>query len=266
MLDPLKMTVTIAVQSYDSDVKAKREAVASRVVQAFASKLPDMNLLAFFDDEDWEVIRNQYGPDNRGGYFPIIRDQPDRFLPPRMNSLIFVGEQRRVFDHGIYLHGSTCVDETSLIMTFAHELQHFVQFGFSRELWAVGRLIPHLPKEVFEPTGLGMNWSDIPHEREARIVAKQVGIQLCGEEVIRRYIDRRIDDRVTIRDVEDWQFIQQLDPSTPYALPDETKKVFKRLKQYRPELENRLQKMKGYGYPGYQDIDLSIYFDDEETP
>ena len=71
-----------------------------------------------------------------------------------------------------------------MTMTFADELQHFVQYGFTRRLWAEGGLISRLPKEVIEMEEL--NWPDIPHEREARIVAKRVGVKLRGAEEVNR--------------------------------------------------------------------------------
>jgi hypothetical protein len=143
------VTVTVEVKSYDADVRAKREATASSVVREFGGGLPDLKLLAFFDDGDDPDIRRDLGPANRGFHAPIKENRPTTAWPLRMTNLIFVpvdgspfGRTRRVFDNGIYVHGSTCTDETALIMTFAHELQHFVQYGFSRRLWAEGGLIP----------------------------------------------------------------------------------------------------------------------------
>ena len=262
------MTVTLEVKSHDSDVKAARHAATRCVLEEFGSGLPDLKLLAFLDDEDWSDLRQQYGPANRGCYAPINGNRPTDEWPPRMTSLIFVPVDdfspwptRRVFDHAIYLHGSTCADETALTMTFAHELQHFVQYGFSRRFWAEGRLIPRLPREVFDIEGL--NWPDIPHEREARIVAKRVAVRLCGADAVRQYIDRRISENVTANDADDWRFNQQLDPSVPYDLSRETKRIFQRLRSYRQALENVLREVScdsAYG-SDYKDINLSAYFD-----
>src|SRR5260370_10622927 len=149
------MTVTVNVKSYDAVVKAKREVAAQRVVQEFGSRLPNLRLLAFLDDEDWHELKLEYGTASRGYYWPIKENRPKEPWPLYMTNFIFVdrspsGEWRRVFDHGIYLHGSTCTDETSLTMTFAHELQHFVQYGFRPKLWAENRLITLLPKELID--------------------------------------------------------------------------------------------------------------------
>jgi hypothetical protein len=262
------VAVKVEVKSYDAGVKAQREAVAQSVLREFRSGLPDLELLAFLDDQDWDDLKRDYGPANRGCYAPIKQNRPTEAWPLRMTNLIFVpvGDSspwltKRVFDHGIYLHGSTCADETGLTLTFAHELQHFVQYGFNRRLWAEGRLIPHLPKEVFDITGL--NWPDIPHEREARIVAKRVGLELCGADAVKQYIDRRISEKATESDVKDWRFSQHLDPSIPYDLSAETKRIFQRLRPYRQALENVLRAMNGNPdyKDDYKDIDLSPYFD-----
>jgi hypothetical protein len=262
------MAVTIEVKSHDPVVKARRDAAAQRVLREFGDGLPDLKLLAFLDDQDWDDLKRNLGLANRGGYAQIKGNTPTEDWPPRMTSLIFVPVDdsspwptRRVFDHVIYVHGSTCTDETALTMTFAHELQHFVQYGFSRTLLAEGRLIPRLPREVFDIEKI--NWPDIPHEREARIVAKRVGVKLCGADAVKRYIDRKIDENLTASDVDDWHFSQQLDPSIPYDLSSETKRVFQRLRPYRQSLENVLREMRGDSTYGsdYKDIDLSPYFD-----
>lgn len=260
------MAVTIKVKSqHDAAVKARRELAAQRVLQTFGDDLPDLKLLAFFDDEDPFDLRQGLGPANRGFYGPVKSMRP---WPARMAETIFVFDHespqrrtKRVFDHGIYLYGSTCDDETALTMTFAHELQHFAQYGFKRRLWAVGRLLPRLPKEAI--AALGLNWPDIPHEREARIFAKRVAVKICGSDAVQEYIHRRINEKVTPEDVEDWRFSLDLDPSLPYNLQSETKRVFQWLRPYRQAIEDvlRLVREEGEFDEEYEDMNLSLYFD-----
>jgi hypothetical protein len=258
-------------------VKASREAAAERVRQAFSSELPDLKLLAYFDDRDVPDIKQKLGLTNRGIYFRIKDERPFR-LPNHMGDLIFVRdpismESRDAFDHVIYLHGGTCADEIALTMTFAHELQHFVQYGFKRKLWAVNSLIPRLPKEVWLKERL--YWHKFPHEQEARIKAKQVGVKLCGEDAVNRYIDHRIDETMKLyndhrideaeaaMEEEDWRFSQKWDLSIRYDLPGETRQIFQRLRPYRREIENVLRVMRENKYykDDYKDVDLSGYFD-----
>jgi hypothetical protein len=65
------MPPKIEVKSHDDAVKASREAVAQRVVDEFGNGLPDLRLLAFFDDEDWKSFKDHAGKENRGFYTPI---------------------------------------------------------------------------------------------------------------------------------------------------------------------------------------------------
>jgi hypothetical protein len=252
------VAVTIEVKSYETRVKAQREAAAQRVLQEF-EPLPDAKLLAFFDGEDSEALKRSIGRENRGCYFPIRDGGLIAYMPGLMVNLVLPPmATKRVFNHAIYLHGSTCADATALTMTFSHELQHFVQHETRFELWAVSSLIPYLPKEVIDNEQL--NWSDIPHEREARIVAKRNGVRLCGADAVKHYIARKISENATPRDVEDWRFSEQLDPSTPYDLEAETKRIFQRLMPYKNDLENVLADSVKSD-PDFRDISLAPYFD-----
>jgi hypothetical protein len=259
------MAVTVEVMSCDAAVKAKRKTAAERVLRKFDGKLPDLKLLAFFDDIDDPHVRRDWGPANRGVSGPITAKSPTlRWL------LDPLGMPRRVRDdYGTYLHGSTCADEIALTMTFAHELQHFVQYGFKRQLRAGGGLILSLPKDVRERERLG--WLDIPHEREARIEAKKVGVELFGEDAVKGYIDRLIKEAQQRRtnqtisqsetnaEIEDLRFSQKFDDlSVSYDLATEMTAIFRRLKPYEKELENVLRQKRGC--PDYQDADLSSYF------
>src|SRR5256885_12347627 len=124
------MPLKINVKSADSVLRARRQAVAQLVVDEFGRGLPDLSLLAFFDDEDWILFREKYGSTNRGLYAPIKVNHfewqlwPDYVTMCILKNLPSSSILNRNFDHVIYLYGSTCSDEVSLSMTFAHELQH----------------------------------------------------------------------------------------------------------------------------------------------
>jgi hypothetical protein len=238
------------------------------VLREFGDGLPELRLLAFFDDHDWAEIKSPppwgLGPENRGFYTAIKKDtfRGNWNWPQCMTNKIFgnthwAADDERFFDHLIYLHGTTCADATGLVMTFSHELQHFAQYGFRRELWAVGRLIHNLPKEIID--SFGLNWPDIPHEREARIVAKRAAIELCGSDAVKQYVERKIREGNSTMEVEDWQFSLRLDPSITYDLAGETKRIFQRLKPHRQALEKILQGFRSDS--DYKDIDLSSYLD-----
>ena len=252
------MPVTIEIKARNEAIRAERCASALRVLEApeFVH-LPDLKLLAFFDDEDAQCFKEACGPDNRGvfldatvgtGGWPhyltrLLSTQNPRPSPDYDDLVIYF------FERLIYLHGSTCDDSTALVMTFAHELQHLVQFGYNRGLWAANTLLSNLS---------GIKISDIPTEREARIVAKRVAEDLCGTDVVHQYILRKIADRASIMDVDDWQCIERLESSTPYDLANETVLAFRRQVGMRNELERRL--LERSSDPSFNDVDLSLYF------
>jgi hypothetical protein len=252
------MPVTVKVKSTDAAFKARREGTAERVITHFGNRLPNPQLLCFFDDNDWQPFKEYAGEANRGFYTPI---KENTFAwpvwPDYVMECILVDDApsvvlKCVCDHVIYLHGSTCTNEIGLAVTFAHELQHFVQHSDVRKLWAENSLIQQLPKDAINV--LGLKWSDIPIEREARAVSKQTAESLFGAARVRQYIDTRITEAVNADDAADWRFVQDLVPSTPYDLADETRLIFQRLKTYRPNLKEVLQEVKED--PDFKDVDL----------
>jgi hypothetical protein len=163
--------------------------------------------------------------------------------------------QKRVFDHVIYLHGSTCTDKIGLTMTFAHELQHVVQYVTVPNLLSANNLVRLLPKQVIE--SLGLQWSDIPTEREARATAKRVAVKIHGSETVRQFIAQRAAAAVDPTDIKDWRFIQELEPSNPYSVVDETAVLFGRLRGHRHEFEKIIEERKSD--PEFQPINLDCF-------
>ncbi len=142
-------------------------------------------------------------------------------------------------------------------MTFAHELQHFAQYGNARRLWAANTLIPGLPRSVI--SALGLTWCDVPNEREARIVSKRIVEKLFGAEAVGKYVGTKILECVTQEDAADWECIRRLDTSTPYDLDRETKLFFLRLRDYRPDFERVLQGRRND--TDFKDVDLKALFE-----
>ena len=279
------MGVRVEVMSKDPAVKESRKLAAERVLQEFDGKLPDLKLLAFFDDSDWAELKSpqSLGLGNRGFYTRIDKNTFRGYLSlPRglaekiFGTNLWVPDSERFFDHLIYLHGTASSSEVALAMVFAHELQHFVQYGFKRKLWAESKLIRRLPNEVQEKERL--NWPDIPHERDARIVAKRVGVKLCGEDAVNRYVDRMIDEaqkrcinqmigegatKMEMMEIEDLRFSRKLDSEIPYDLASGIEQIYRRLRPYRRDFESALEKMRrdSVHKNDYEDVDLSAYFD-----
>jgi len=141
-------------------------------------------------------------------------------------------------------------------MTFAHELQHFVQHGNVRKLWAANNLIGKLRKRLNH--SLGLRQFDIPTEREARIVSKQTAEGMFGVEHVSQFIESKIADAVDENDRDDWQFIQSIVIPTSYDLASETRLIFQWLMPYRGDFENLLKESRDD--PDFNDIDFDELF------
>jgi hypothetical protein len=73
---------------------------------------------------------------------------------------------------------------------------------------------------------------------------------------VRQYIDSRVVECVEANDADDWKFVREVVASIAYDLPSETQLMFRRLKDYRSELEVALKSLANE--PGFQDVDLDI--------
>jgi hypothetical protein len=102
--------------------------------------------------------------------------------------------------------------------------------------------------------------ADIPIERDARIVAKRVALDLCGEQAVTAYIQKRMAEAVQPHDVADWQFVNDLTPSDSSNLLQATQSLFQRLGPYREELTMVMQE--NSGNPDFNGIDLHPFFGD----
>ncbi len=265
------MAITVRVKSPNATIKAEREKVAQRVLDYFSSQLPALRLLCFLDDEDSIEFKRDFGEANRGLYAPLKRNtfRFDRTpWPEYVKECIFVDDGvsmpfPRVFDHVIYLHGATCADGTGLTMTLAHELQHVIQHNNVPLLWAANSLIQNLPRKV---EGLKVRASEIPIEREARIIAKRAAQDLCGEQQVKEYVCRKIAEALGSDDRADWQFIADLGRSGAVDLNRETQSLFERYKYYRPQLEELLDKeLKENPDSDFRDLCLNHFFEKKVT-
>ena len=254
------MPLSVKVKSDDVPTKARRKEAADRVIDRFGNQLPDLRLLCFFDDEDCTYLNQEWGEAFRGVYLSVLSGSFWRSLPHYVRDECFSDQLTSLFDRLIYLHGSTCAHEVGLTMTFAHELQHFVQYSNMPTLWAANTFIyQHLSKSA--SNALGLKTFSFPFEREARVVSKGTAENLFGAEVVRQYIDTKIADPVDADDAADWEFVQEIDTSVPYDLAGETKLFFQQLKPYRPGLEEYLKIPEVKNNPDFKYVDLDALFD-----
>jgi hypothetical protein len=252
------MSVEIAVIGNDATVTAQRRARADSVVAAFSGVLPDRRLLCYLDTDDCLRLKKRYGKAQRGLYMPVANGPMWTLFPEAVGYYVrgnrttstLGPDPRPEFDHLIYLHGSTCLNEVGMTMTFAHELQHFIQHENSLELWAVNTVaIEMLRYHKSAYRTLSIQWCDIPIEREARIVAKRIAERIFGSEAVAQYVSAKRDEFVTEQDAADWTCIGGLDATTPYDLATETRLFFPRLGNYASELKAAQGRL-GRGFPG----------------
>jgi hypothetical protein len=256
------MPPTVKVKASDSRVKKQREEITQRVLDQFGDSLPDCRLLCFFDDEDCQDLKlaTGLGAANRAFHTLISDSTAFRGWPRYLTDCIFVLERvpigrRLLFDQVIYLYGSTCANSVGMAMSFAHELQHVVQRATVPELLTANGLFRHLPKTVLQDVGL--QWSDIPTEREARAVAKRIAVTLHGDEAVKQFLVQRALTAADPIDLADVHFIRGLDTSTQYVLKDETLALFGRFKNHRPEFESVIEDMKSD--PDFEPVDLDSF-------
>jgi hypothetical protein len=235
-------SIVLHVESRDAKVKAAREETVSRVREYFKChyQVPgNLKVLCFFDAEDPAELRYRFGAGNRGVHWPVkggLMDWPDYMhsvvAPVDPNSYAVTWP----FASLIYLYGSTCQNELGLTLTFAHELQHFLQYANERRLWEANVLLMQL---VGDASMILKGIWEIPMERQARLVAKQVAENLYGKESVRQYVSTRINDSVAADDkeVQDWQFVQEIVADDPYNLAAETNRLVQQHKVRLIELQ-----------------------------
>jgi hypothetical protein len=126
-------------------------------------------------------------------------------------------EEIVAFDNLIYIRHDTCSDRVGCVITYAHELQHFMQHGHTPRLWSVNSALYHTLGK-FEPRATAI---DIPIERQANIVSKRIAEQVCGTEAVRNFAEEQIrfmeQENEPAQKVR-WEFFRDVPSSEPYDL------------------------------------------------
>jgi hypothetical protein len=238
------MAITIHAESAEAGVRERVTALAKRVIAAFEPGLPLASLLCFVDGQEWESLRTERGFANRGFYGVFkYKEPPWLEWPQRIVERVLIENPRtglleRCYDHFIYLHQSTAATDVGLVMTFAHELQHFIQHQRQPKLWAESTVATSLTREIV--TAYGLSWADIPIEYEARLVAKRVSEGLFGHDAVARYIDSQIAANVTTEDAADWKFVRSLEPGASYDMENAGATLYGKLQGLDAELADAL--------------------------
>lgn len=235
---------TLVVKCADPKIAAARTELADRALAEF----PEFNarVLCFLDDEDAPGFRDELGDTNRAVYIipPALWNRWPWYLAEavyRVNPID--GVETRFTDEIVYLHGTTCENDVGLVMSLAHELQHCQQRETTPSLWAANSVVSRWLHDFTNP--LKMVWSDVPTERDARIVAKRVAEKLCGSEYVAQFVDTMLAAAPIESDAADWRFIRSVTSTTLCDLEAETRGLYSRLRDYRNEIESELRALRG---------------------
>jgi hypothetical protein len=200
------------VKESDSAIQASRESACMQVLSHFDLDSAD-DLLCFLDEVDFEPWKRGELRSNRGGFMANIGGtlaQGIHPVPP---------DAKRLYEESlwtpkpyaslVYLHGSTCQIQESLIITFAHELQHYTQYSQANEFYMADQLL--LQVRGYTP--------DLPSESDALATSKQVATCLCGKDRIGHYaLQQRIEaSEDAVRNRWDYFLSLPLDESRTFA-------------------------------------------------
>ncbi len=225
------------------DLRAKLRPWCNKVLKRFP-KLPPLKLLCYFDNENPEELQQQFGQFS-GIHTPILGGG----TWPRHVSRHFFNYLRGdlAFDNLIYIPKTQYAQkEVSFVIIFAHELQHFVQWGHSRKVAeANALLLQHLSS--FDPGTELKPWG-LPNNREAMIVAKRVAEAVCGGEAVKGFIETQVADGKSCNNVSKtqlWMWVRTLTPSTRYDLLQETDLLVQKYRKQLQGLESDINFSKG---------------------
>ena len=215
------------------ELRAKLRPRCNKVLKQFP-KLPPLRLLCYFDNDNPEWLQRQYGqfagihvPVMGGGVWP--RYVEEHFFDYSTGEV--------AFDNLIYIPRTKYAQEkVSFVIIFAHEVQHFVQWGYSRKVAEANTLLLQ-NLGSFDPMTELKPWG-LPNNREAMIVAKRVAEAVCGIDAVRDFIDAQIANGKSNNNISKtqlWMWVRGLSPSTSCDLLNETDRL---VQKYKLQLQN----------------------------
>ncbi|HEY3975387.1 MAG TPA: hypothetical protein VGM18_20475 [Candidatus Sulfotelmatobacter sp.] len=190
-------------------LKAKWDDLSLKVLGEL--ELPPSRVLCWFDDKlDSEHL---CCPSVPAVFLPLKGNKGNRERRPRDVKEHVCDEDGEMRDALVYLSGYACLprDDVFFVMTFAHELQHFVQWGHSPESW---KQCLH----GFPGTG---RW-DVPTERDALIASRRITIKVIAPDAVAAYAQMKIDKGA---DTAYWSLFQSISPFEQYDWVGETERL-----------------------------------------
>lgn len=218
-------------ESTSPDLKAKLQPWCNEVLKEFL-RLPPRRLLCYFDSEQPEWLKHQFG-EFTGIHTRIIGGGT---WPLYVSKHFFNSGGGFAYDDLIYIPESRYVEQyVPFVIVFAHELQHFVQHGFSPKISeANGLLLWNLAR--FDPDTKLKPWG-LPNNLEAMIVAKRVADSVCGKKSVKDFVQVQIQDAKNTHNdskAQLWQWVSTFKSSDSYDLIKETDRLVQR---YKPQLQ-----------------------------
>jgi hypothetical protein len=221
--------------SKESELWPKCQSVLNH--EHFRYKLPQKSLACIFDNEERSYFTN---PQRLGKNFcgfttqvcepKFSTDMPN--WPPEI--LRCVSDGSKYFcDVTVYLRNRTCQSQTGTVITFAHELQHFTQYGNSRKAWLANR---HLQR-IYRLCQQRVPPWHFPYEYEALLVSKQVAEEVLSPGEVRDYTEQECEHEQIerVEDLKKWEFFLRLDVREEYDLLEKTKIEVRKCRDYLEE-------------------------------
>ncbi len=234
----MKTRGRIVLRFKTNEIKANLKDACEKVLEHF--NLPDHRLLCFFDDENPSWFDEIYGSAHCGFHVTIIGSGPG--WPHYVEGLFYDSSGEFAYDNVIYINGRTSSTVPGAIITFAHGLQHFMQYGNSWKIWRANTFIYNILRE--DPATHVKPW-DIPYEKDTAQSVETSGDSVLSQAVVKVHAGEQI---AAGKDPEKWQFFQNLSYSNPFDLLAETEVWVER---YKGELSKIKQKDVDFSRPDW---------------
>jgi hypothetical protein len=221
----------LKVKSNDPKVKAERKATCHRVLRHFQFDDPGKKLLCFIDDEDFAPLKSGDSQGNRGGFVPYFYRSIRSGCSLLPDYVKYEYDMSHMLGHAfsslIYIHGSTCEPPESLVITVAHELEHFTQLTKEPRLHEADAIL--LDLRGYQP--------DLPSESDALLISKQIATKLCGEVVVLEYATGQMEIALD-SDRRRWEYFLALPVDDTLGFAD---KVRLQCEQNQPALKTMIE-------------------------
>jgi len=199
-------------------------------------RLPQLSLICIFDNVERPEFTRCFGEGWYGFFFPTRFPTLDAgFSLPSDIIQRLRDSQDKKYDILIYLTHRVCQSTTGTVITLAHELQHFMQFGFSYKVWTTNSAIRQIRTEVDSNS---LPWS-LPAEYEAVLASRKVSEAVLGKDTVICYAEQQKEaaqHKNEWSESEKWSFFLGLDPLESFDLLEQTKSW---VNEYKDTLKER---------------------------